>query len=281
MKSIISSIISISLIISFVSAFFSYRVSAIFFLFIILISIISIIIFRKSIKENQNKNLYYLIFISISAIIILAMLANIKADKEKMLAQQNSQDISQNTNNNQNLNPNANLNTSNQDLNINSSNIENILTPDKSRVDIDIFMRILQSKISNRDEGDIKSYNKNNNQQDILEYFIASEKLAAEKVSVKNPVTYIDMGKIYESAYAAELTKNIGLASSNYKEYIKLSPKDPVGYATMAKFLALDTGFKSSSKKEVTSYAQKAYDLAKSQAEKDEYKSLLLYIRSL
>ena len=209
------------------------------------------------------------------------MLANIKADKEKMLAQQNSQDISQNTNNNQNLNPNANLNTSNQDLNINSSNIENILTPDKSRVDIDIFMRILQSKISNRDEGDIKSYNKNNNQQDILEYFIASEKLAAEKVSVKNPVTYIDMGKIYESAYAAELTKNIGLASSNYKEYIKLSPKDPVGYATMAKFLALDTGFKSSSKKEVTSYAQKAYDLAKSQAEKDEYKSLLLYIRSL
>ena len=204
------------------------------------------------------------------------MLANIKADKEKMLAQQNSQDISQNTNNNQNLNPNVNLNISSQDLNVNSSNIESILVADKSRVDIDIFMRILKSKIDNRSGSD-----KNNNEQDILEYFLLVEKLAAEKVNAQNPITYIDMGKIYEAAYAAELTQNTNLAISNYKEYIKLKPKDSMGYATMAKFLALDTSFKSFSKKEVTNYAQKAYDLARSQAEKDEYKNLLSYIKSL
>ena len=275
MKPIVSSIISISLLISFVSLFLSYRVSAVFFLFIIFTSVISIIIFRKSIKENQNKNLYYLVFISISAIIILAMLANIKVDKERILAKQAYQannPISQNSNQNQDLqNKNQNI-----DLNINSSNIESILVADKSRVDIDIFMRILKSKIDNRSGSD-----KNNSEQDILEYFLLVEKLAAEKVSVRNPDTYTDMGKIYEAAYAAELTQNTNLAISNYKEYIKLKPKDPVGYATMAKFLALDTSFKSFSKKEVTNYAQKAYDLARSQAEKDEYKNLLSYIKSL
>ena len=275
MKPIISSIISISLLVSFVSALFSYRVSAVFFLFIVFVSIVSIIIFRKSIKENQNKNLYYLVFISISAIIILAMLANIKADKERILAKQAYQannPISQNGNQNQNL-QNQNQNT---DLNINSSNIESILVADKSRVDIDIFMRLLKSKIDNRSGND-----KNNNEQDILEYFLLVEKLAAEKVNAQNPETYIDMGKIYEAAYAAELTQNTNLAISNYKEYIKLKPKDPVGYATMAKFLTLDISFKSFSKKEVTNYAQKAYDLARSQAEKDEYKNLLSYIKSL
>lgn len=247
MRQILSSIITTLLGFAIASAFFSYKLSAILFVCLAFISFVCIFIFRKSRKSNQNKSLVTLVIFSLASIAILAYLNNLVINQNK-IAYQNS--------------------ILEQDKNKKLEQ-ENLVKESRNQIEqmsLDEMMKSLQIKIQNQDTKDV-----------IADYLKGMERVIAGRVSKDVAESYSDMGKVYEAAYVLNITTDKSLALLNYKEYINLNPKDVEGYATVARFLALDKN----SKKEALKYAKKALELSRTKNDKDKYNTLVQYVSGL
>ena len=239
MKTILSSSISLLTLFGIATFFYSYKVSAIFFVLAILVAMFSIFVLGSRVQGVNLKRLYALIVVSVLALIAIIYFLNIEKSRE-IIAARNSKSLSDS----------FITKKPDQVATTKEENIENML-------------QNLQLKLSNKLP-----------ESEILEYMSYMEKVGLAKLSTTTPKSYSDMGKIYEAAFVLGITKDASLAINNYNYYCKLEPTDPECYATIARFLSLDKN----NKKQALEYAKKALELSKSDMDIAVYNALVEYI---